>query len=407
MKYVFLKAMMLALLVLTSQAAYAAKEQTVVLISIDGMRWDYIEKHGAPNLKAMAAKGVRAQKLMPVYPTKTFPNHISIITGLLPVNHGIVDNNFCDKARKNECYSMGKGMRDSTWVNGIPLWNLAKMQGLKSATYFWPESDARFNGMTPDYYFHYSKYSEYQGRVDQIIQWLSLPKAQRPRFVASYFSLVDSMGHEFGPDAPQTRDAVKQLDELMGQLQTRLSKLEQEINLVIVSDHGMAHVNPEQSIDVSTLPQNDNFIVKNTGPRLLIYAKPAVTSEQIATYKQRLQQAANGRYTVLNDEQLAAYHYNKGTRVGDIVVQTNAPAVFTNEGKAMYLGTHGYAYTDDMAATLIAVGPAFKQGLSLEKVNNLDIYPVLAKVMGLKLLSKVDGDGKTLMPAIKQKIVVH
>ncbi len=398
---------MLALLVLTSQAAYAAKEQTVVLISIDGMRWDYIEKHGAPNLKAMAAKGVRAQKLMPVYPTKTFPNHISIITGLLPVNHGIVDNNFCDKARKNECYSMGKGMRDSTWVNGIPLWNLAKMQGLKSATYFWPESDARFNGMTPDYYFHYSKYSEYQGRVDQIIQWLSLPKAQRPRFVASYFSLVDSMGHEFGPDAPQTRDAVKQLDELMGQLQTRLSKLEQEINLVIVSDHGMAHVNPEQSIDVSTLPQNDNFIVKNTGPRLLIYAKPAVTSEQIATYKQRLQQAANGRYTVLNDEQLAAYHYNKGTRVGDIVVQTNAPAVFTNEGKAMYLGTHGYAYTDDMAATLIAVGPAFKQGLSLEKVNNLDIYPVLAKVMGLKLLSKVDGDGKTLMPAIKQKIVVH
>jgi len=407
MKYVFLKAMMLALLVLTSQAAYAAKEQTVVLISIDGMRWDYIEKHGAPNLKAMAAKGVRAQKLMPVYPTKTFPNHISIITGLLPVNHGIVDNNFCDKARKNECYSMGKGMRDSTWVNGIPLWNLAKMQGLKSATYFWPESDARFNGMTPDYYFHYSKYSEYQGRVDQIIQWLSLPKAQRPRFVASYFSLVDSMGHEFGPDASQTRDAVKQLDELMGQLQTRLSKLEQEINLVIVSDHGMAHVNPEQSIDVSTLPKNDNFIVKNTGPRLLIYAKPAVTSEQIATYKQRLQQAANGRYTVLNDEQLAAYHYNKGTRVGDIVVQTNAPAVFTNEGKAMYLGTHGYAYTDDMAATLIAVGPAFKQGLSLEKVNNLDIYPVLAKVMGLKLLSKVDGDGKTLMPAIKQKIVVH
>ncbi|MAJ40284.1 MAG: alkaline phosphatase family protein [Pseudoalteromonadaceae bacterium] len=407
MKYVFLKAMMLALLVLTSQAAYAAKEQTVVLISIDGMRWDYIEKHGAPNLKAMATKGVRAQKLMPVYPTKTFPNHISIITGLLPVNHGIVDNNFCDKARKNECYSMGKGMRDSTWVNGIPLWNLAKMQGLKSATYFWPESDARFNGMTPDYYFHYSKYSEYQGRVDQIIQWLSLPKAQRPRFVASYFSLVDSMGHEFGPDAPQTRDAVKQLDELMGQLQTRLSKLEQEINLVIVSDHGMAYVNPEQSIDVSTLPKNDNFIVKNTGPRLLIYAKPAVTSEQIATYKQRLQQVANGRYTVLNDEQLAAYHYNKGTRVGDIVVQTNAPAVFTNEGKAMYLGTHGYAYTDDMAATLIAVGPAFKQGLSLEKVNNLDIYPVLAKVMGLKLLSKVDGDGKTLMPAIKQKIVVH
>ncbi|WP_350541771.1 ectonucleotide pyrophosphatase/phosphodiesterase, partial [Psychrobacter sp. CAL495-MNA-CIBAN-0180] len=152
-------------------------------------------------------------------------------------------------------YSMGKALGDSTWVKGIPLWNLAKMQGLKSATYFWPESDALFNGMTPDYFYHYSKYSDYQSRVDQIIQWLSLPKAQRPRFIASYFSLVDSMGHEFGPDAPQTRDAVKQLDELMGKLQTRLSKLEQEVNLVIVSDHGMASIDPDKSIDVTTLPQ--------------------------------------------------------------------------------------------------------------------------------------------------------
>jgi hypothetical protein len=104
---------------------------------------------------------------------------------------------------------------------------------------------------------------------------------------------------------------------------------------------------------------------------------------------------------------LAGYHYNKGSRVGDIIVQTNAPAVFTSKGKSTYVGTHGYAYTEDMAATFIATGPAFKQGVSLKKVNNLDIYPVLAKVMGLKLLNKVDGDGKTLMPAIKQKVVVH
>ncbi|MBB1387623.1 alkaline phosphatase family protein [Pseudoalteromonas sp. SG45-5] len=407
MKQWILKVIALCLLVGISSTAFAAKEQTVVLVSIDGLRWDYIEKHGAENLKAMADRGVRAQKLIPVYPTKTFPNHISIITGLLPVNHGIVDNSFCDKARKNECYSMGKALGDSTWVKGIPLWNLAKMQGLKSATYFWPESDALFNGMTPDYYYHYSKYSDYQRRVDQIIQWLSLPKAQRPRFVASYFSLVDSMGHEFGPDAPQTRDAVKQLDELMGQLQTRLSKLEQDVNLVIVSDHGMTSIDPEKSIDTTTLPQDKNFLVKNTGPRLLIYTQPDAKNADIKGYKARLQKAANGRYTVLTDAQLAAYHYNKGTRVGDIVVQTTAPAVFTNGKKPMYLGTHGYAYTEDMAASLIAVGPAFKQGVSLEKVSNLDIYPVLAKVMGLKLLNKVDGDGKTLMPAIKQKMIVH
>lgn len=396
-----------SVLLLISPLAFAAKEQTVVMISIDGLRWDYIEKHGAPNLKAMGEQGVRAQKMQPVYPSKTFPNHISVITGLLPVNHGIVDNKFCDKARNNECYSMGKGQKDSTWVRGTPLWNLVKMHGLKSAVYFWPESDARFNGMTPDYYFHYSKQGDYQDRIDQIVQWLSLPQAQRPRFVASYFSLVDSMGHEFGPDAVQTRDAVHKLDALMGQLRTRLSKLAQDINLVIVSDHGMAQVDPEQSIIVSSLPKDDNFITVNTGPRLLIYTKSDAQNADIDAYKARLQKAAKGRYSVLSSEQLNSYHYNSGSRVGDIVVQTNAPAVFSNGTKAPYLGTHGYAYSDDMAASFIATGPAFKQGMSIELVNNLDIYPVLAKVMGLKLMSKVDSDGKTLLPAIKQKMINH
>jgi len=396
-----------SVLLLISPLAFAAKEQTVVMISIDGLRWDYIEKHGAPNLKAMGEQGVRAQKMQPVYPSKTFPNHISVITGLLPVNHGIVDNKFCDKARNNECYSMGKGQKDSTWVRGTPLWNLVKMHGLKSAVYFWPESDARFNGMTPDYYFHYSKQGDYQDRIDQIVQWLSLPQAQRPRFVASYFSLVDSMGHEFGPDAVQTRDAVHKLDALVGQLRTRLSKLSQDINLVIVSDHGMAQVDPEQSIIVSSLPKDDNFIIVNTGPRLLIYTKSDAQNADIDAYKARLQKAAKGRYSVLSSEQLNGYHYNSGSRVGDIVVQTNAPAVFSNGTKAPYLGTHGYAYSDDMAASFIATGPAFKQGMSIELVNNLDIYPVLAKVMGLKLMSKVDSDGKTLLPAIKQKMINH
>ena len=396
-----MRLMLVVMLLLVSPFVKAAKEQTVVMISIDGLRWDYIEKHGAPNLKAMGEQGVRAQKMLPVYPSKTFPNHLSIITGLLPVNHGIVDNKFCDKARNNECYSMGKGLKDSTWLSGTPLWNLAKMQGLKTAVYFWPESDARFNGMTPDYYYHYSKSGDYQDRVDQIIQWLSLPKAQRPRFVASYFSLVDSMGHKYGPDAMQTRDAVKQLDTLMGQLHTRLNQLGQEINLVIVSDHGMAQVDPEKSIVVNSLPKDDNFMVVNTGPRLLIYTKADAVNADVAAYKARLNAAAKGRYTVLTDEQLADYHYNKGSRVGDIIVQTTAPAVFTDAGKAPYLGTHGYAYTDDMAAAFIATGPAFKQGMSIEYVDNLDIYPMLAKVMGLKLLSKTDSDGKSLMPAVK------
>ena len=387
-------------LLLGVNSAFAAKEQTVVMISIDGLRWDYIEKHGAPNLKAMGEQGVRAQKMQPVYPTKTFPNHISVITGLLPVNHGIVDNKFCDKARNNECYSMGKGQKDSTWVRGTPLWNLVKMHGLKSAVYFWPESDARFNGMTPDYYFHYSKQGDYQDRIDQIIQWLSLPKAQRPRFVASYFSLVDSMGHEYGPDAQQTYDAVQQLDSLMADLHTRLKALDENINLVIVSDHGMASVDPSMSIKIDSLPKDDNFMVQNTGPRVLYYAKPNSKAD-IKGFSKKLAKAEDGRYIVLTDQQKRDYYYDKGPRVGDIVLQTTAPRVFTDSKMASYLGTHGYAYTDDMAATFIATGPAFKRHVQLDEVNNLDVYPLIAKLLGLKILSPIDSDGETLWPAIK------
>lgn len=391
-------------LVLTGFLAFsslvkAEQEQSVVLISIDGFRWDYIEKHDAKNLKIISEQGVRATKMRPVYPTKTFPNHVSIITGLLPVNHGIVDNRFCDTER-NECYKMGKGKDDSTWLNGIPLWNLAQMQGVKAATYFWPESDARFNGMLPDYFYHYSKHSDYQKRVDQIIQWLSLPKAQRPRLVVSYFSLVDSMGHEYGPDAQQTYDAVQQLDSLMADLHTRLKALDENINLVIVSDHGMASVDPSMSIKIDSLPKDDNFMVQNTGPRVLYYAKPNSKAD-IKGFSKKLAKAADGRYIVLTDQQKRDYYYDKGPRVGDIVLQTTAPRVFTDSKMASYLGTHGYAYTDDMAATFIASGPAFKRHVQLDEVNNLDVYPLIAKLLGLKILSPIDSDGETLWPAIK------
>ncbi|MEZ7275900.1 alkaline phosphatase family protein [Pseudoalteromonas sp. 68 DY56-GL68] len=386
-------------LLASSAVVKATEEQSVVLISIDGFRWDYIEKHDAKNLKIISEQGVRATKMRPVYPTKTFPNHLSIITGLLPVNHGIVDNRFCDTER-NECYKMGKGKDDSTWLNGIPLWNLAQMQGVKAATYFWPESDARFNGMLPDYFYHYSKHSDYQKRVDQIIQWLSLPKAQRPRLVISYFSLVDSMGHEYGPDAQQTYDAVQQLDNLMADLHTRLKALDEKINLVIVSDHGMASVDPSLSIKIDSLPKDDNFMVQNTGPRVLYYAKPNSKAD-IKGFSKKLAKAADGRYIVLTDQQKRDYHYDKGPRVGDIVLQTTAPRVFTDSKMASYLGTHGYAYTDDMAATFIATGPAFKRHVQLDEVNNLDVYPLIAKLLGLKILSPIDSDGETLWPAIK------
>src|SRR5690606_7748230 len=158
------------LLALSCLQVQAAEEQTVVLISIDGFRHDYIELHGAPNIAKIAEQGVRSEGLIPVYPSKTFPNHISIVTGQYPSNHGIVDNNFYDTERKQR-YKMGDGVKDSTWLTTLPIWNLAEFQGVKAATFFWPESEARINGRTPSYYFNYSTPAPNRQRINQMVEW--------------------------------------------------------------------------------------------------------------------------------------------------------------------------------------------------------------------------------------------
>lgn len=377
----------------------SAQPQSVVLISLDGFRWDYLQKHKAEGLQKLATKGVKVDKMWPVYPSKTFPNHLSIITGLRPIDHGIIDNKFCDKKR-NECYRMGLGKNDSTWLNGIPLWNLAQMQGLKSATYFWPESDARFNGMVPNYYYHYSQHSDYQRRVDQIVEWMSLEEPQRPSFVAGYFSLVDSMGHEFGPDSSQVYDAVQVVDKLITQLHSRLAQLSHPVNLVIVSDHGMSQVDAKQSINISELGIPANWTVKNTGTRVLIYTKDSINSD-IKLVVDRMQRLAQSRFTILDEKTLAKRHYVGSSRIPDIILETTAPRIFSEHTEVKYQGAHGYANTDDMAAIFIAQGPAFKSGIVISEIENLEIYPVIADILDLKLMSPVSSTGAKLRQGLK------
>ncbi|TQF67692.1 ectonucleotide pyrophosphatase/phosphodiesterase [Pseudoalteromonas luteoviolacea] len=400
--YLSISFFMVLMVLSFSSFANNKNEQTVVLISIDGFRWDYIEKHNARNIARIANTGVRATHMRPVYPTKTFPNHLSIITGLLPSNHGIIGNYFCNK-RRDECYKMGQGLQDSTWLNGIPLWNLAELQGVKAATYFWPESDARFNGRTPTYFMHYSKHGSYQKRVDQMVNWLQLPKSQRPRFVAGYFSLVDDMGHDFGPDAKQTYDAVQEVDKLIGQLWTRLqSEVDHDVNFVLVSDHGMASVDPTKTIILSELSFNlDDFKVKNGGSRTHLYKKQSA-NVNIEKLKSHLSKVSLGRFEVLSHEVLRKRGVTIDETTADIIIETKPPYAFGTYKRVSYRGTHGYSYSKDMAAIFVANGPAFKSGVTLPEVNNLDIYPMVADVLGLELLSKVDGDGQTLMPALSE-----
>lgn len=393
-----------------SLTAQSENKQHVVLLSLDGFRHDYIEKHKAGNLAEIARQGVRAQAMIPVYPANTFPNHISLVTGLHPSQHGIVNNYFYDKQRPKDDsfakYGMGKGLKDSSWIQALPLWNLVEFHGFKAATFFWPESDARINGALPTYHYHYSKYADYQQRIDQIIQWLSLPEASRPRFVAGYFSLTDSMGHDFGPDAAETHDAVQQVDALVGQLYERLQALPVDVNLIVVSDHGMTNVDMEKLITVESLEIPEDFVVENEGAQIMIYARPGVETARISAEAKRLEQHAAGRYRVLNDKERKQRYFSVGPRTGDIVLEIPAPARFVSEeDEHISKGGHGYLPGHpDMGATFVAIGPAFKQGKMLPPMSSLEVYPGIAQVMGLSLLSDVESEGSIFAQGVKQAV---
>lgn len=382
-----------------SCAAFAERA-TTILISIDGFRWDYIEKHDAKNIAKLAKQGVRATKLWPQYPTKTFPNHLSIVTGLKPIHHGIVDNYFCDKKR-DECYKMGMGKVDSSWISGIPLWNLVKMHGYKSAAYFWPESDARINGMTPDYYYHYSKQADYKNRLNEIHNWLKLPKSEKPLFVASYFSLVDTMGHGYGPDHEKTKEAVQFIDGLIGDFVATLKKDKIKVNLVLVSDHGMTSVEPSKAVLLEDLDIPEDWTIKNSGTRVSLYALGNKSLKKGVLIKQ-LREKAKGRYDVLTKAQKLQLNGGESPRIGDIILQAKAPIVFMGRGKHSYYGTHGYEVTPDMAAFFVAHGPAFKSGLTITQASNLEVYPTLSHIMGLKPLNKLDSKGENLMKLVRK-----
>lgn len=405
------------ILVLSGCASFNPKEkvssdiaqpskQHVVLISLDGFRWDYIEKYQAKQLASIAEQGVRAEKLIPVYPTNTFPNHLSIVTGLHPGHHGIVGNKFYDSER-NEYYKMGDGKSDSTWVEGIPLWNLAEMQGVKAASYFWPESDARINGRHPSYFYFYSHNASYSNRVDQIVQWLSLPEHQRPRLVTGYFSMADSIGHTYGPESAEIEEAVAYLDHLIGDLYRRLQALDIEVNLVLVSDHGMTEARMKDLLLVDELNIDPaRFSLVNDGSHLMIHARQDTTEQQLAAEIERLSELAEKdyRFALVGDARRRTHAVDNTQRSGDILLEILPPSRFINqlkEGGRDVFGAHGYdPLHPDMGALFVAAGPAFKQGVQLGRLSNLAIYPMVARIMGLRLLSHIDGDDAAVLPAL-------
>ena len=234
--------------VLTSEHGPNTAEQQrkhyVVLISLDGFRYDYAEKYDAVHIRALGTAGATAPRgMIPAYPSLTFPNHLTLATGLYPEHHGIVADNFYDPARK-QTYRLGvpATVTDGSWYGGTPIWVLAEQQGMRAACFFWPGSEAEIQGVRPSYYLKFDDQIPDRARVQQVLRWLRLPPEQRPHLITLYFSEVDHAGHEFGPDSEQVRAAVQVVDKEVGVLWDEIAKLNMPVDVIVLSDHGMAKV---------------------------------------------------------------------------------------------------------------------------------------------------------------------
>lgn len=380
----------------------------VIMISADGFRYDYAKKYNAENLNRLSASGVQADYLNPSYPSITFPNHYTLITGLYPSHHGLIDNFFYDYQRK-ESYKMNDAniVSDGSWYGGKPLWSLSEEQGLLSASLFWVGSQSDAGKTRPTYYYNYhEKFSPTQ-KVSIVLNWLKLPEAQRPHFISLYFPEVDGAGHHYGPDAPETESAVKLVDSAISELVEKVNALGlKNVNFIFVSDHGMIKVDKENAMDIPEILKDKNrFDYYNS--QTLLRVKVKNPSEIQSIYKE-LKKNKSEDYKIYKESSFPnRLHFGKKDdrydRIGDLLLLPKAPKIFLEKGKNTSVGKHGYdpKVVPEMRATFKAWGPAFKPNLNIKAFDNINVYPIVTDILGLKITSPIDGKDKVAHKILK------
>jgi predicted AlkP superfamily pyrophosphatase or phosphodiesterase len=371
----------------------------VILISVDGFRYDYAEKYKARILLKLASGGAMAKGMRPAFPSLTFPNHYSIITGLYPAHHGLVDNMFFDR-RKQVIYNKNNKtvVKDSSWYGGIPLWVLAEEQQMLSASMYWVGGEARIRGIKPTYYYSYTTQIPLGKRLEIVRDWLNLPEEKRPHFISLYFSEIDNAGHLFGPESPEIEQQVQLMDSVLGNLVNLVNKSGLPVNFIFVSDHGMIEVNNKTAIGLPKEINKEQFVVPPGDALLHLYARhktfirPTYKSlrKSERNYKVYLRQRLpkQWKYNLKNDR------YN---RIGDIVLIPVLPDVFNITGSRLNLGRHGFdPAIREMKASFFAWGPSIKEGVRLNEFEIIHVYPLIANILGLHYSHKIDGDPKVL-----------
>ncbi len=386
-------------------SADAQKKPYVILISIDGLRSDFVEKFNAPALQAYGKSGVVAEYMTSAFPSLTFPNHYSIVTGLYPAHHGLVDNTFFDE-KANATYTMSnkKMVADPYWYGGTPLWVLAEKQQMVTASFYWVASEAPIENTQPTYFYNYNDKIKIEKRIAQVKEWLSLPAKTRPHLITFYMPDVDDAAHNYGPDSKQAEAAVLYIDNVIKQMNEAVSSLNLPVNFVLVSDHGMALVNSQTPIRLPKAVDPTKFYIPSGSALLQLYAKDS--SVILPTYNALLKEA-NGYDVYLKENTPKDFHYNntddRFNRIGDIILVAKLPYTFSLSGRPSSPGKHGYdPRLPEMRASFLAWGPAFKSGKKIKGFENVHVYPLVAKILGLQYHQKmIDGKLSVLKNTLK------
>lgn len=398
--------LILALIVLLIASCKSEKidpdDTYVIMLSMDGFRWDYTEFAHTPVLDSLAEVGVKAESIKPSFPTKTFPNHYTMATGLYPDNHGIVENSFyapdLDKYYK---ISDREAVENGEFYGGEPIWVTAEKQNIKSATLFWVGSEAMIKGYRPSIWMRYDNDLPYHARVDSIVNWLSLPLSQRPRLLMWYVDEPDHTGHYSGPNGAHTKAAVESLDSLLGHYFTQMRKIPfyDKINFIITSDHGMGETTSDRVILIDEVFDTaDIEYMGGWNPDFNLKVKPG----KLDKVYQQLKNTPH-LYTWKHDSIPARLHYGNNPRTLDLtIVAYPGWAIASTSYPKVGGGAHGYDNNfQDMNAIFYAAGPAFKNGFSHPTFENIDIYPLIANLLHLAP-AKTDGKLENVSSMLKE-----
>jgi alkaline phosphatase D len=384
-------------------SANSFSQPYVVMLSLDGFRWDYPDHANTPNLDYIAAHGVKAHSLIPSFPSKTFPNHYTMATGLVPDHHGIVDNSFYDEELGLKYrISDRKAVENGAFYGGEPIWVTAELQGVTSASCFWVGSEAPVKGIQPTYWAKYNHDLPFEQRIDTVIHWLNLPEEQRPHLIMWYIHEPDGIGHDLGPLDPGVYHYVEYLDSLVGVFLDRVSGLPiaDQVNFIVTSDHGMGPIHKDSVVFLHDYVKKE-WIARDEGsnPNLLLKAAPGCYDSIWAALARvrHIQAWKHGQVP-------SRLNYGTHPRELDFIIVADSGWMVTTGLKVSYSGgAHGYDIANtDMHAIFYAMGPAFVRNPDYPSFSNTNLYILIASILGLNP-APTDGNFEDIRGMLKEK----